>query len=116
MRQSLRQDVLGESGEPGDGFGASFQDFAGRVAWGDDGPWARPGLDRRARFLVALTALAVGGHLGELAAHARAALRGGLTADEMEETLLHASLYCGLPAAAAAVDVVRRVVTEEGPA
>ncbi|WP_225846010.1 alpha/beta fold hydrolase [Streptomyces sp. HPF1205] len=92
-------------------FGGAFEEFATRWAWG--GTWARPGLDRKARSLVALTALTALGHLGDLAGHTRAALRSGLTPGEIEETLVHAAVYCGLPAARAALDTARAVIREE---
>ncbi|MEU3873279.1 MULTISPECIES: carboxymuconolactone decarboxylase family protein [Streptomyces] len=95
-------------------FGAAYEEFVERFARG--GPWARPGLDRRTRYLVTLTALAVGGHTGELAAYARAALRAGVSAEEIEETLLQAAPYCGLPAVGAAFDAVGRVMAEEAGA
>ncbi|WP_268249623.1 carboxymuconolactone decarboxylase family protein [Streptomyces cinnamoneus] len=96
------------------GFGAAYEDFVTRMTWG--GTWARPGLDRRTRFLLTLTALTAGGHLDELAVHVRAALSAGVTADEIEETLLHAATYCGVPAAGAAISVAARVVAQEAPA
>ncbi|MEW2577976.1 carboxymuconolactone decarboxylase family protein [Streptomyces syringium] len=110
----VRREVLGEEDrrDPGpEGFRAEYDDFVTRVAWG--GTWARPGLDRRTRFLVTLTALTVGGHLEELARYLRAALRDGVTADEIKETFLHTALYCGLPAADAAFAVAGRIVAEE---
>ncbi|MBP2405922.1 alpha/beta fold hydrolase [Streptomyces syringium] len=111
----IRREVLGEESrrdpDP-EGFRAEYDDFVTRVAWG--GTWARPGLDRRTRFLVTLTALTVGGHRDELARYLRAALRDGVTADEIKETFLHTALYCGLPAADAAFAVAERVVAEEG--
>jgi 3-oxoadipate enol-lactonase/4-carboxymuconolactone decarboxylase len=94
-----------------EGFGAGFDAFATRYAWGE--VWSRPGLDRRTRSIVTLTALTALGQLGELAEHTRAALRNGLTAAEIEETLLHAAVYCGLPAARAAIDTARTVVQDE---
>jgi 3-oxoadipate enol-lactonase/4-carboxymuconolactone decarboxylase len=92
-------------------FGAGFDAFATRWAYGET--WTRPGLDRRTRNFVALTALTALGQLTELADHTRAALRGGLTPAEIEETLLHTAVYCGLPAARAAVDAARAVIEEE---
>ncbi|GGR29415.1 hypothetical protein GCM10010219_37750 [Streptomyces netropsis] len=109
----VRREVLGEENrrDP-EGFGAEYDDFVTRVAWG--GTWARPGLDRRTRFLVTLTALTTGGHLDELALYLRAALRDGVTVAEIKETFLHTALYCGLPAANAAFAVAERVVAEAG--
>ncbi|GAA3038564.1 hypothetical protein GCM10020000_15950 [Streptomyces olivoverticillatus] len=94
-----------------DGFTAGFDDFVTRIAWGET--WSRPGLDRRTRALVTLTALTVGGHLDDLATHTRGALRNGVTPEEIGEVLMHSALYCGLPAAGAAFAVARRVVEEE---
>ncbi|MCC3771821.1 carboxymuconolactone decarboxylase family protein, partial [Streptomyces sp. UNOC14_S4] len=111
----VRRDILGDGdpdrSEGNGGFGADYEEFVTRYAWG--GPWERPGLDRRTRFLITLTALTAGGHLDELALHTRAALRGGVTPGDIEETLLHAAVHCGVPAANAAFAVARRVVAEE---
>ncbi|MFI7707726.1 4-carboxymuconolactone decarboxylase [Nonomuraea sp. NPDC049480] len=91
-------------------FTRDFQDFITRYAWGEI--WTRPGLDRRARSCVTLTALVAHGHLDELAMHVRAALRNGLTPDEIGEVLLQTAVYCGVPAANAAFAVAQRVLEE----
>ncbi|SDH55126.1 4-carboxymuconolactone decarboxylase [Nonomuraea jiangxiensis] len=91
-------------------FTRDFQEFITRYAW--DEIWNRPGLDRRTRSCVTLTALVAGGHLEELAMHVRAALRNGLTRDEVKEVLLQAAVYCGVPAANAAFAVARRTLAE----
>jgi 3-oxoadipate enol-lactonase/4-carboxymuconolactone decarboxylase len=93
-------------------FTAGFQDFITRYAWGEI--WTRPGLDRRTRSCITLTALVARGHLDELAMHVRAALRNGLTPDEIGEVLLHGAVYCGVPAANSAFAVAQRVLHEEG--
>ena len=72
-----------------------------------------PGLDRRSRSCVTLTALVAGGHLDELAFHTRAALRNGLTPVEIKEVLLQAAVYCGVPAANSAFKVAQQVIREE---
>ncbi|MEW9549022.1 4-carboxymuconolactone decarboxylase [Nonomuraea sp. NPDC050783] len=92
-------------------FTRDFQDFITRYAWGEI--WTRPGLDRRTRSCVTLTALVARGHLEELAMHVRAALRNGLTPDEIGEVLLQSAVYCGVPAANAAFAVAQRVLSEE---
>ncbi|MGW2487987.1 bifunctional 3-oxoadipate enol-lactonase/4-carboxymuconolactone decarboxylase PcaDC [Streptomyces sp. NPDC001606] len=112
----LRREVLGDAQvdralEQADEFSGDFQEFVTRYAWGEI--WDRPGLDRRTRSCVALTALVAGGHLEELADHTRAALRNGLTPDEIREVLLQAAVYCGLPAANRAFTVAQQVVREE---
>ena len=92
-----------------------FQDFITRYAWG--GVWTRPGLDRRSRSIVTLTALIAGRHFEELEFHLRAALRNGLTREEIVEVLLQTAVYCGVPAANSAFVVAREVLADdEGPA
>ena len=90
---------------------ADFQDLITRYAWGEI--WARPGLDRRTRSCITLTALVAGGHEQELAMHVRAALRNGLTPDEIKEVLLQTAIYCGVPAANSAFAVAQEVLAEE---
>ena len=89
---------------------ADFQDFITRYAWGEI--WARPGLDRRTRSAITLTALVALGRLEELEMHVRAALRNGLGVDEIREVLLQSAVYCGVPAANSAFAVAQRVLSE----
>jgi 4-carboxymuconolactone decarboxylase len=91
-----------------------FQDFITRYAWG--AVWSRPGLDRRTRSAITLAALVSLRAENELAMHIRAALRNGLTPDEISEVLLHTAVYAGVPAANAAFAVVKQVLGEEGKA
>jgi 4-carboxymuconolactone decarboxylase len=95
-------------------FTADFQDLITRYAWGEI--WTRPGLDRKTRSCITLTALVAGGHVHELAMHIRAALRNGLTPDEIKEVLLQTAVYCGVPAANSAFAVAEEVLAEEPPA
>jgi 4-carboxymuconolactone decarboxylase len=94
-------------------FTADFQDLITRYAWGEI--WTRPGLDRRTRSCITLTALVAGGHEHELPMHIRAALRNGLTAEEIKEVLLQTAIYCGVPAANSAFAVAQEVLAEEPP-
>ena len=89
---------------------AAFQDFLTRYAWGEI--WDRPGLARRDRSIATLASLTTGGHENEIAMHVRAALRNGLTRDEIVEVLLHTALYAGLPAANSAFAIAREVFAE----
>ena len=93
-------------------FTQPFQDLITRYAWGEI--WTRPGLDRRTRSCITLTALVAHGHLEELAMHVRAARTNGLTPDEIGEVLLQTAIYCGVPAANAAFAVAQRTLNEEG--
>ncbi|MGW6708271.1 bifunctional 3-oxoadipate enol-lactonase/4-carboxymuconolactone decarboxylase PcaDC [Streptomyces sp. NPDC054956] len=95
-------------------FTADFQDFITRYAWGEI--WTRPGLDRRTRSCITLTALVAHGHQEELAMHVRAALGNGLTPDEIKEVLLQSAVYCGVPAANAAFATAQRVLADDAPA
>jgi 4-carboxymuconolactone decarboxylase len=91
-------------------FTADFQDFITRYAWGEI--WDRPGLDRRTRSCITLTALVALGRLDELELHVRAALRNGLTEQEIGEVLLQCAVYCGVPAANSAFAVAQHVLSE----
>ena len=92
-------------------FTADFQDLITRYAWGEI--WSRPGLDRRTRSCITLTALVALGRDEELAMHVRAARRIGLTPDEIKEVLLHSAIYCGVPAANGAFAIAQAVLDEE---
>ena len=90
---------------------AAFQDLITRYAWGEI--WARPGLDRRTRSAITLMALVALNREHELAMHIRAALRNGLSREEIGEVLLQSAIYCGVPAANGAFAVFREVMAEE---
>ncbi|MEV8019816.1 4-carboxymuconolactone decarboxylase [Streptomyces sp. NPDC086554] len=112
----VRREVLGDAHvdralAAADDFSGDFQELITRYAWGE--VWNRPGLDRRSRSCVTLTALVAGGHLDELGFHIRAALRNGLTPLEIKEVLLQAAVYCGVPAANSAFKVAQAVIREE---
>jgi 3-oxoadipate enol-lactonase/4-carboxymuconolactone decarboxylase len=87
-----------------------FQDLITRYAWGD--VWSRPGLDRRTRSCMTIIALVALGREHELALHLRAAIRNGLTREEISEVLIHSAVYCGVPAANSAFAVAQRVLDE----
>ena len=113
--EQVRREVLGDehvdrATERTTDFTREFQDFITRYAWG--GVWTRPGLDRRMRSVIAITAAVAGGHHDELALHVRGALRNGLTSDEIKEILLQSAIYCGFPAANSAFAVAQRVLEE----
>ena len=111
-----RREVLGDEHvdaavERTTDFTADFQDLITRYAWGEI--WSRPGLDRRTRSAITLTALVARGHFDELALHVRAAIRNGLTRDEIKEVLLQSAIYCGVPAANSAFAAAQRELGEE---
>jgi 4-carboxymuconolactone decarboxylase len=111
----VRREVLGDEHvdaavERTTDFTAEFQDLITRYAWGEI--WTRPGLDRRTRSCMTLIALVALNRMDELGMHVRAALRNGLTREEIKEVLLHSAIYCGVPAANAAFGVAQRVLDE----
>lgn len=114
---AVRREVLGDehvdravaSATP---FTAPFQDFITRYAWGDI--WSRPGLSRAERSLVTLAVLAAMQHENELAMHVKAALRNGLTPEQIREVLLQVAVYAGVPVANRAFPVAQRALAEAG--
>jgi 4-carboxymuconolactone decarboxylase len=92
-------------------FTAPFQEFITRYAWG--GVWTREGLDRRTRSVITLSVLTALGRENEIAMHVRAALRNGLTAEEIGEVFIHTAIYAGVPAANSAFAIAQKVIEEE---
>ena len=91
-------------------FNAPFQEFITRYAWGEI--WERAGLTRRERSLITLAMLVALNREPEFRMHIRAALNNGVTTDEIREVLIHAGIYCGLPAANAAIQAAEQVIRE----
>jgi 4-carboxymuconolactone decarboxylase len=112
----VRREVLGDAhvdrAEAGkDEFTADFQDFITRYAWGD--VWKRPDLDRRSRSVATLAALVALGAENEIPLHVRAALRNGLSEDEIKEVILHTAVYAGVPRANCAFAIAQGVLADE---
>jgi 4-carboxymuconolactone decarboxylase len=91
-------------------FTRPFQELITRYAWGS--VWAREGLDRQTRSCITLALLCALGHDDELAMHVRAALRNGLSPDEISEVLLHTAVYAGVPATNSALKIAQTVLAE----
>jgi 3-oxoadipate enol-lactonase / 4-carboxymuconolactone decarboxylase len=92
-------------------FTRDFQQLITEYAWGTI--WTRPGLDRRSRSMITLTALVARGHHEELAMHVRAARRNGLSVDEIKEVLLQTAIYCGVPDANTAFRIAQAALADE---
>jgi 4-carboxymuconolactone decarboxylase len=112
---AVRREVLGDAhvdraNANKDDFTDDFQDMITRIAWG--GIWTRPGLTRQMRSAVTITAMVAHGHWEELAMHIRAALRNGLSRDEIKEILLQTAIYCGVPSANTAFKTAQQVFRE----
>jgi 4-carboxymuconolactone decarboxylase len=89
-----------------------FQDVLTRYAWGE--VWDRPGLPHHTRSLLTIALLVALNRPEELRLHLRAATNNGVTPDEIKEVLLHAAVYCGLPAANAAFRLAGEELSPEG--
>ncbi|HHX47714.1 MAG TPA: 4-carboxymuconolactone decarboxylase [Brevibacterium sp.] len=109
-RQVLSDAHVDRANAKVDDFTADFQDLITRYAWGEI--WTRPGLERRMRSAITLTAMIAGGHEAELAMHVKAALRNGLTRDEIKEVLLQSAIYCSVPSANTAFSVASKALAE----
>lgn len=93
-------------------FTAPIQEHITRAAWGD--VWQRPGLDLKTRSLITVAMLTALGKQNELKGHVRGALNNGATVAELQEVLLHATVYCGVPAAVEAFRTANEVVGPQG--
>ena len=91
-------------------FTADFQDLITRYAWGEI--WSRPGLDRKTRSCITLAILTALRAENEIPMHVRAAIRNGLTAEEILEVLIHTAVYAGVPAANSAVALAQKTLEE----
>jgi 3-oxoadipate enol-lactonase/4-carboxymuconolactone decarboxylase len=110
---AVRREVLGEEHveraiERTTDLDRDFQALITEYAWGT--VWTRPGLDRRTRSLMTITALVARGNHEELAMHLRAAVHNGVTVEEIEEALLQSAIYCGVPDANTAFRIAKEVL------
>ena len=111
-REVLGADYVDASLARADDFMMAFQRITTEWAW--DYVWNRPGLDRRTRSLLNLAMLTALGKSAELKLHVKGALTNGVTAGEIKEALLHASVYCGIPAGLEAFRSAHEVLLAEG--
>lgn len=113
----VRREVLGAtyvdgSMEKANDFMMAFQQITTQWCWGYT--WTRPGLDRRTRSMLNLAMLTALNRPTEIKMHVKGALVNGVTPEEIKEILLHATVYCGIPAGLDAFKVANQVLTEEG--
>jgi 4-carboxymuconolactone decarboxylase len=113
----VRREVLGASYVDGslakaDDFMMAFQHITTEMCWGY--AWTRPGLDRRTRSMINLAMLTALSKPSELKLHVKGALTNGVTVDEIKEILLHATVYCGIPAGLEAFKAAHEVLVAEG--
>ena len=111
-REVLGADHVERSLESATAFGRPIQELVTEYCWG--AVWARPGLDRRTRSLINLGMLTALNRRHELTIHLKGALNNGVTPEEILETLLQATVYCGVPAGMDAFRTAEAVLTEQG--
>ena len=114
---AIRREVLGADYVDGslaraDDFMAAFQNITTEMCWGY--AWDRPGLDRRTRSMLNLAMLTALGRPAELKLHTKGALANDVTVEEIKEILLHATVYCGIPAGLDAFKAAHEVLVKEG--
>ena len=112
----IRREVLGDAHVDAaiakrNAFSEAFQELITRYAWGEI--WTRPGLPRQTRSLITVAMLIALNREEELRLHLRAALRNGVTQEEIRETLLQSAIYCGVPAANSAFRIAQDIFTEK---
>ena len=110
-RQVMGDDFVDRAFAAATDFTTPLQHHITRNAWGD--VWQRPGLDLKTRSLVTVAMLTALGRQHELKGHVRGALNNGASVEEIQEVLLHASIYCGVPCAVEAFRSAAEVV--DGP-
>jgi 4-carboxymuconolactone decarboxylase len=108
----VRRAVLGDayvdrSLNAGTEFREPMQQLVTEFCWG--AVWDRPNLDRKTRSLVNLGMLTALNRSTELAAHIRGAVNNGASKEEIQETLLQAAVYCGMPAGLESFRVAEKV-------
>jgi 4-carboxymuconolactone decarboxylase len=107
-RKVLGNDYVQGALDKATAFSAPLQEFVTKNAWGNT--WQRPGIDLKTRSLVTVSMLVALGRMHELKIHVRGALNNGVTPEELQEIFLHASVYCGFPAAVDAFRTAAEVV------
>jgi len=91
-------------------FNRDFQDMITRYAWGE--LWSRPGLPRNTRSILTLGLMVALNRMDEFRMHVRAAVRNGVSREEIKEVLLQVAIYCGVPAANSAFHAAEEVFAE----
>jgi 4-carboxymuconolactone decarboxylase len=111
-RKVLGAEYVDNSLKSANDFMQAFQNITTEWCWGY--AWTRPGLDRKTRSLINLAMLTALNRAPEIKLHVRGALNNGVTVDEIKEVLIHATVYCGIPAGLDAFKAANEVLKELG--
>jgi 4-carboxymuconolactone decarboxylase len=112
----VRREVLGDAHvdrtlQNRNEFNEAFQDLITRYAWGEI--WSRPGLTRQTRSMITLAMMVALDRGDEFRMHVRAAIKNGVTREEIKEVLLQTAIYCGVPAANSAFHAAEEVLEKQ---
>jgi 4-carboxymuconolactone decarboxylase len=111
-RKVLGEEYVNRATKGGWDFAKDFQVFITEFCW--DGVWNRPGLSHRDRSLICLSLLAALNRSAELETHVKAAINNGLTPEEIRETFIQVTAYCGVPAGVECFRVARKAFADIG--
>lgn len=111
-REVLGAEYVDASVKDTDRFMAIFQKITTEWCW--NFAWNREGLDRKTRSMLNLAMLTAAGKPAELALHVRGALNNGVSVTEIQEILIQATIYCGIPSGLEAFKVAHKVLLDEG--
>ncbi len=111
-REVLGADYVDGSMAKANGFTMAFQNITTEMCWGY--AWTREGLSRKTRSMLNLAMLTALNRPAEIKLHVKGALANGVTVEEIKEVLLHATVYCGIPAGLDAFKAANVVLEEEG--
>ena len=111
-KQVMGEDFVARAFAGATDFTRPIQEHITAKAWGD--VWQRPGLDLKTRSLITVAMLTALGKQHELKGHVRGALNNGATPEEIQELLLHAAVYCGVPSAVEAFRSAAEVIDAPG--
>lgn len=111
-RAVLGTDYVDGSIAKADDFMMAFQRITTEWCWGY--AWTRPGLDRKTRSMLNLAMLTALNRPAEIKLHVKGALANGVSIEEIKEILLHATVYCGIPAGLDAFKAAHEMLVKEG--
>jgi len=116
LGRQIRTQVLGEEAvrrrlDEADAFNRDFQELVTEYCWGAG--WGRTALSRRDRSLMNLGMLSALNRSEEFELHVGAALKNGVTPEELQDALIQVAIYCGIPAGVEAFRIASRVLKEQ---
>ena len=112
IAELMGPDFIANRDKKQNSFNAAIQNYSDEVCFGM--VWSRPGLPRKMRSILNVAILTALNRPNPLRTHINGALNNGCSVDELQEILLHAAVYCGLPAAVDAFRIAEEILKERG--